>query len=932
MKMGKKVREYKSGDFIFAKVKGYPAWPARVQKQNGKKYFVYFYGTGETANLPPNMIFDYAENKDKFLNKSVKRKDFNDGVKQIEHDFTNNVPLEQVIGALAEAEPAPADDSMNETANNTADSAIDTTAADETMDEVTSALHCPVDHFTPGSLHAVGRPAPADDSMNETANDTADSAIDTTAADETMDEVTSALHCPVDHFTPGSLHAVGRPAPADDSMNETANDTADSAIDTTAADETMDEVTSALHCPVDHFTPGSLHAVGRPAPADDSMNETANDTADSAIDTTAADETMDESAIDGPVEDSDDAGALVIDEGKQKGRKSSVKPAATPKAKEPKTPRGRAKKDDKEDEEEKKDEEIVSRSGRKIKPGKRYIDEQTDDATLPSPAPKKRRGASPVAEKDKEVKEKPQDRNIKAYNTVQQSELRELKEPFKSADPEKENILIAYLPSGQYCGVKLFQSRPASFKSEASRLQWDKQAASNAITLKKQLEKGQITPQSISAQLVMDLNLTDDERQALDRDRDLEVKKSRLHFLKTEMKLIELDAKIKTCLSLEKADTELCLKLIDEILELDLAALMLLKHPTCMETVKRMRVYVGNAPSWEMSEAEALTFSKQAHRIRNKADALFITMRDLFHVPEGVSFWELFNERVAQFKAATENLHADKLLEMVHEPIELSQPIAHTMKAAVDAANDQEAESDDADKKKKPTPAKGKKPNSTPLKQPLKRGRKPAQEEKEKEKQENNAEETDTNKPNENDKGDSEEPKENNENEKANEAEKANDDAADKEVEKVNENSENHDKEDEEKGEGDSEKAKDDTKKESNKEKGDVSKTNDNDDKTKDDDKTELESDKDESKKSKESEKNSDKSKDNKNKEKGKEEAKNGKDKGPKGDKRKEKGSEKEQSVEKEKVDVDEPRAKRSRESKKTEPPPRSPAKRKSRS
>ncbi|XP_063544597.1 PC4 and SFRS1-interacting protein isoform X3 [Cydia strobilella] len=752
--MGKKVREYKSGDFIFAKVKGYPAWPARVQKPNGKKYFVYFYGTGETANLPPNMIFDYAENKDKFLNKSVKRKDFNDGVKQIEHDFANNVPLDQIIGALAEAEPGPADDSMNETANDTADSAIDTTAADDTMDE-------------------------------------------------------------------------------------------------------------------------------------------------------------------------------------QKGRKSAAKPAATPKAKEPKTPRGRAKKEDKEEEEEKKDEEVVSRSGRKIKPGKRYIDEQTDDnATLPSPAPKKRRGASPSAEKDKEVKEKPQDRNLKAYNTVQQSELRELKEPFKSVDPEKENILIAFLPSGQYCGVKLFQSRPTSFKSEASRLQWDKQAASNAITLKKQLEKGQITPQSISAQLVMNLNLTDDERQALDRDRDLEVKKSRLHFLKTEMKLIELDAKIKTCLSLEKADTELCLKLIDEILELDLAALMLLKHPTCMETVKRMRVYVGNAPSWEMSEAEALTFSKQAHRIRNKADALFITMRDLFHVPEGVSFWEFFNERVAQFKAATENLHADKLLEMVHEPIELSQPIAHTMKAAVDAANEQEAaESDDADKKKKATPAKGKKANSTPMKQPLKRGRKPAQEEKEKEEEaEDNAEETDTNKPNENDKDDSEAPKENNENEKSNEEEKANDDAADKEVEKVNENSEkNHEKEDiEEKGDGDSEKTKDDAKKESNsKDKGDVSKTNDKDDKMGD------ESEKDESKKSKESDRNSDKSKDNgKNKEKSKEEAKNGKDKAPKpGDKRKErKGSEKEQSVEKEKVDVDEPRAKRSRESKKTEPPPRSPAKRKSRS
>lgn len=44
------------------------------------------------------MIFDYAENKDKFLTKTVKRKVFNDGVKQIEYDFKNNVPLEQVIG------------------------------------------------------------------------------------------------------------------------------------------------------------------------------------------------------------------------------------------------------------------------------------------------------------------------------------------------------------------------------------------------------------------------------------------------------------------------------------------------------------------------------------------------------------------------------------------------------------------------------------------------------------------------------------------------------------------------------------------------------------------------------------------------------------------------------------------------------------------
>lgn len=45
-----------------------------------------------------------------------------------------------------------------------------------------------------------------------------------------------------------------------------------------------------------------------------------------------------------------------------------------------------------------------------------------------------------------------------------------------------------------------------------------------------------------------------------------EEKKSHVQFLKTEMKLIELDAKIKTCLCLEKADTEMCLKLLDELM------------------------------------------------------------------------------------------------------------------------------------------------------------------------------------------------------------------------------------------------------------------------------------------------------------------------------------------------------------------------------
>ncbi|GBP15588.1 Hepatoma-derived growth factor-related protein 3 [Eumeta japonica] len=292
--MGKKAREYKAGDFIFAKVKGYPAWPARVRGINGKKYFVYFYGTGEIANLPPNMIFDYAENKSKFLTKTVKRKDFNDGVRQIEHDFLNNVPLEEVAGLTPIEIPAP--------------------------------------------------------TTNDVSNDTIN---------------------------------------ADDTMNET--------TETSTSDEPMNT----------------------------SQNETA-------------------------VEDSDEGGALVIDEGK-KGRKA--KGESTPKVvktvkelKAMKNQKNVAKKDEKEKEEEmKKEEEIISRSGRKIRP-KRYADEQTEDNTaLPTPTAKKRRGASPEKKTDTPVAV-PEPPVAKTYRAVSQMEIEDLKEPFTpSYKSEPRSIAVLKL-------------------------------------------------------------------------------------------------------------------------------------------------------------------------------------------------------------------------------------------------------------------------------------------------------------------------------------------------------------------------------------------------------------------------------------------------------------------------------------------------------
>lgn len=34
--MGKKAKKFELNDFVFAKVKGYPSWPAKVKKKNEK--------------------------------------------------------------------------------------------------------------------------------------------------------------------------------------------------------------------------------------------------------------------------------------------------------------------------------------------------------------------------------------------------------------------------------------------------------------------------------------------------------------------------------------------------------------------------------------------------------------------------------------------------------------------------------------------------------------------------------------------------------------------------------------------------------------------------------------------------------------------------------------------------------------------------------
>uniref|UniRef100_A0A8C6LGP6 PWWP domain-containing protein n=1 Tax=Nothobranchius furzeri TaxID=105023 RepID=A0A8C6LGP6_NOTFU len=84
---GKSGDRFKAGELVFAKMKGFPHWPARICKSEAgykKRVPVYFFGTHQIGSVPPENVVPYIGNKLKY-GSGVRIKGFTEGMWEIQN-------------------------------------------------------------------------------------------------------------------------------------------------------------------------------------------------------------------------------------------------------------------------------------------------------------------------------------------------------------------------------------------------------------------------------------------------------------------------------------------------------------------------------------------------------------------------------------------------------------------------------------------------------------------------------------------------------------------------------------------------------------------------------------------------------------------------------------------------------------------------------
>ncbi|KAF2887254.1 hypothetical protein ILUMI_18919 [Ignelater luminosus] len=241
--------------------------------------------------------------------------------------------------------------------------------------------------------------------------------------------------------------------------------------------------------------------------------------------------------------------------------------------------------------------------------------------------------------------------------------------PVQNRKKDNIELLIAKKPKEKLIGIKFNYETPPSLDNEYEYAQYEKSKAETILSFKTLVEDGLHQPEDAPHMFVTNLGFDgNDVTNAVELDMNKR-KNDKDLWLKTECNLIETDAKIKDCLGLDKADPKQALEYLDNILHLHIETLMLKKHPSVVDMVRRVRTYIGNVKGWNLTDKQLETFQADAARLRNKADDVYLKFITIFNARNETEFWNDFCGHVQTFREQTKDMCINYIHALTAEPL-----------------------------------------------------------------------------------------------------------------------------------------------------------------------------------------------------------------------------------------------------------------------
>lgn len=217
------------------------------------------------------------------------------------------------------------------------------------------------------------------------------------------------------------------------------------------------------------------------------------------------------------------------------------------------------------------------------------------------------------------------------------------------------NLLLAFIPPAKCIGIKLDYQKPESFESAEEKSQWEENAQKDAEELKVKLEAGTIKLDAIKDRIVVNPPRAKIHRGAANRFISQMIEQE--DALLIERDFIKLSQQLRDCLGLKRADVDRCLDILKQYKEFQLTKLMLLRNPDCVDSIRRLRRYIGNLKLWNLTEEQETDFKAKAEIIRYEAVLIYNNFKKIFGPNTSTHFWEEFCNQVQVYKEKTKHLN-----------------------------------------------------------------------------------------------------------------------------------------------------------------------------------------------------------------------------------------------------------------------------------